>query len=72
MIRPIVTLHLPLDMGAVGRICGAVAREYPDATVTENFVISAEADDYLTKAERKAISRERAKVWREGSQGADR
>jgi hypothetical protein len=67
MIRPIVTLHLPLEMGAVGRICAAVAREYPDATVSEGFVIQAD-DDFLTKAQRREIAKRR----REGVSDARR
>lgn len=33
MKQRIVTIHLPLDMGAVGKILERVAQEYPDATV---------------------------------------
>lgn len=49
MRRPVVTLHLPLDMGAVGRILQAVAAEYPDAVVGEGdeqgrMVIEADTD----------------------------
>lgn len=32
--RLIVTIHLPLDMGAVGKILERIGAEYPDATVT--------------------------------------
>lgn len=31
--RVIVRLYLPLEMGAVGRICKAVAEAYPNTTV---------------------------------------
>jgi hypothetical protein len=33
MKRTIVTLHLPLEMGSVGRILQVVGTFYPDATV---------------------------------------
>ena len=66
MRRPIVTLHLPLDMGSVGRICAAVAREYPDATVNESFVIHAD-DDFLTKGQRREIAHARRSEWKESS-----
>lgn len=33
MKRAIVTLHLPLEMGSVGRILQVVGTFYPDATV---------------------------------------
>lgn len=45
--RVIVTVHLPLEMGAVGRILKAIAREYPDAEVKGeggSFEVIAEAD----------------------------
>ena len=46
-VRILVTLHLPMEMGAAGRIMAAVAREYPDATVAEpaGGVMSIQADD---------------------------
>lgn len=34
MRRKIVTIHLPLDMGATGKILERIGEEYPDATVT--------------------------------------
>ena len=39
--RPIVSFHLPLDMGAVGRILAVIAKEYPDAVVGENMTVLA-------------------------------
>lgn len=36
MMRPLVTLHLPLEMGLVARIMREVARAYPGAVVGEN------------------------------------
>lgn len=31
--RPVVTIHLPLEMGTVAAIMKAVSQAYPDATV---------------------------------------
>lgn len=63
MRRPVVTLHLPLEMGAVGAILRAVAREYPDAVVGQpraSGEMVVEADDgNLSKAQRRALAKER-------------
>ena len=65
MRRPIITLHLPLEMGAVGAILRAVAREYPDAVVgepTAGGAMVVHADDGpLTKAQRRALAKERTR-----------
>lgn len=47
--RPIVTLHLPLEMGSVGRILQVVGTFYPDATVgpgddSSSLVVEADPD----------------------------
>ena len=68
--RVIVTLHLPLDMGAVGRILKAVASEYPDATVGENFQITAD-DGPLSRSHRRTIAHARRMASRPGSVVAD-
>ena len=63
--RVIVTLHLPLDMGAVARICKAVARDYPDAVVSQEtggFDIKADPD--IPMSERIRIGRERREALR--------
>lgn len=66
--RVVVTLHLPMEMGAASRIMRAVAREYPDATVAEpsrqTSVVHIRADDdpALTKADRQRIARERRRA----------
>lgn len=52
--RPIVTIHLPLEMGAIRAILAAVAREFPDATVgqqpagTSDCVVVANDSPLLT------------------------
>lgn len=64
-VRVIVTLHLPLDMGAVGRILRAVSTAYPDAVISDgsttggNFAVAADDDPMLTTADRRRIARER-------------
>ncbi len=58
-VRKIVSIHLPLDMGAVGRILKVIADEFPDATVNENFEVHAD-DRPFTKQDRLAIVRRRA------------
>jgi hypothetical protein len=59
--RVIARLYLPLEMGAVGRITIAIAREHPDAVVAYGaegeFAISADPD--LSPSERRRIARER-------------
>lgn len=61
--RVIVQLHPPLAMGAVGRVLKAIAREWPDATVTGStdggMVISADPDLSRTEA-RRAVAERRA------------
>ena len=60
--RVIVQLHPPLAMGAVGRVLKAIAREWPDATVTWStnggMVVSADPD--LTPAEARRAVAERS------------
>jgi hypothetical protein len=61
--RVIVQLHPPLAMGAVGRVLKAIAREWPDATVTGStdggMVVSADPD--LSRSEaRAAVAARRA------------
>lgn len=63
-VRTVVTIHLPLEMGAVGRIMKAVAREYPDAVVSNaaggtTFAIVADDDVHLTPADRRALVKRR-------------
>jgi hypothetical protein len=60
--RVIVTLHLPLEMGAFGRILKAIARDYPDARMGENGQVTADDDVRLTQAQRRAIVRERERA----------
>jgi hypothetical protein len=62
--RVIVTVHLPLEMGAVGRILKAVAREYPDSVIDQTsggntFAIRADDDARLTPADRRRIAKAR-------------
>lgn len=47
MKRLMVTIHLPMEMGAAGRILAAVAREFPDATIRNlpDAAVGVEADD---------------------------
>ena len=70
--RVIVRLHLPLEMGAVGRVMKSVAREWPDATVTGSMaggemVISADPD--LTRAQARAAVAERRRARGAEAQG---
>lgn len=56
--RVIVTLHLPLEMGAAARIAQAIAREFPDAVVDQTsggstWAIRADDDPFLSKADRR-------------------
>ena len=59
--RVIVRIYLPLEMGAVGRICKAVGVDFPDAVVGEDFSIRADPD--ITKAERRKIALARRLKW---------
>lgn len=63
-VRVIVTLHLPLEMGAVGAIMTAVAQQYPDAVIdgsSGDGVMAIAADDRpLTLADRRGIAKRRA------------
>lgn len=36
-VRPVVTIHLPLEMGLVGEIMQAVAKAYPGAVVAAGW-----------------------------------
>lgn len=68
--RVIVTIHLPLEMGAVGRIMRAVAREFPDATVANmdgGFGLRADDDPRLTVGARRRIARDRSRAAQEAS-----
>ena len=58
--RVIVTLHLPLDMGAVSRILKAIAVDYPDATIRENATVIADPDIPLSARQAKVAARRRA------------
>lgn len=59
--RPVVTIHLPLEMGAAAAIMKAVAREFPDAVVgnTPAGDVQLIADDSpsLTPAQRRAMAK---------------
>jgi hypothetical protein len=57
--RVVVTLHLPLEMGVVGRILKAIAREFPDARFGENGQVVADDDLRLTPIRRRAIAKAR-------------
>lgn len=61
----IVHLYPPLAMGAVGRVLKAVAREWPDATVTGStnggMVVSAAPDLTPTEARRAVAARRAAR-----------
>lgn len=62
--RVVVTLHLPMEMGAAGRIMRAVAREFPDARVDQSsggqtWAVKADDDFGLTAADRRRIARGR-------------
>jgi hypothetical protein len=67
-VRPVVTIHLPQEMGAVGAIMRAVAQQYPDAVVAEpagdRMTIVAEADLPLTKAARRRMAHQRSMAAR--------
>jgi hypothetical protein len=66
-MRTLVTVHLPLEMGAVGRIMRAVAREYPDAVVLGKggaFELQADDDLSLTIGARRRIVRDRERASR--------
>lgn len=64
-VRTLVTVHLPLEMGAVGRIMRAVAHEYPDAVVLGkggSFELQADDDPQLTIGARRRIVRDRERA----------
>jgi len=65
--RVIVRIYLPLEMGAVGRIMAAVARDFPDAIVAKGeppseMALVADDDVTLTPARRRRLIRERRKA----------
>jgi hypothetical protein len=65
--RVIARLYLPLGMGATGRVLKAIAREWPDATVTGSVAPGADlatemaitADPDLSRAQARAVLAER-------------
>ena len=64
--RVVVTIHLPLEMGTVGRLLRTVARDYPDAVVVEPTGSGMEvvADPDLTFTERRAKAKAKARARR--------
>jgi hypothetical protein len=60
--RVVLTIHLPLEMGTVGRLLKAVARDYPDAVVVEPTGAGMEvvADPDLTFLQRREKAKARA------------
>jgi hypothetical protein len=59
--RVMVTLHLPMEMGAAGRIMKVVAQQFPDATCRNGgggFELIAD-DAPLTPAQRRRIAADR-------------
>jgi hypothetical protein len=59
--RPIVTIHLPLDMSAVGKILQAISDDYPDAVVGEpaGHAMTVHANPDVSLRERRDIARAR-------------
>lgn len=64
MNRTLVTIHLPIEMGAAAQVMKAVARVYPDAVIRsrkpgKTVQLVADDDPALTLADRRRIVRQR-------------
>lgn len=73
MKRVIVRIYLPIEMGAAARILKAAAQAYPDAVLKGKnpkvVTVEADADETLTRAERRKLLKVNPKPRRRTGKG---